>query len=142
MIKRLINSLKHSFFKFAIVGFCGMLTNLIIFFISVDILKLWPNVIAVIAFLIAGTQNYMLHHMWTFNKMTCGKKFTFFDWFKFSLTSLIGLVINIIILNLILHYYDVPYKVIAQGCGVFGGTAFNYLGSKYFVFNAKDLQKQ
>jgi len=112
-----------------------MITNLAIFFISVDILRLWANVMAVAAFLLAGTQNYILHHKWTFRKITFGEKMSFYSWVKFNLTTLVGLGTNLIILNLILYFYEVPYKTIAQGCGVAAGTVFNYLGSKYFVFN-------
>src|SRR4030042_3179377 len=121
MTKRLTYILKHSFGKFAVVGVCGMITNLAVFFIFVDILKLWANVIAVMAFLLAGTQNYILHHLWTFREITCDEKFSFYSWIKFNLTASVGLGINLIILNLILYFYTVPYKVIAQGCGVIGG---------------------
>jgi len=142
MIKRLTHILKHSFFKFAIVGFLGMITNLAIFFISVDILKLWANAMAVAAFLLAGTQNYILHHIWTFRKITYDEKMSFYSWIKFNLTTLIGLGINLIILNLILYFYEVPYKTVAQGCGVAAGTVFNYLGSKHFVFNKNKFRNK
>jgi len=134
MIKNSIYILKHSFFKFAIVGFLGTITNLSIFFIFVDILGLWANVFAVAGFLIAGAQNYTLHHKWTFREIMGGEKLSFHGWIKFNMTTLVGLAINLIVLNLILHFFDVPYKVIAQGCGVAFGTVFNYLGSKHFVF--------
>lgn len=134
MISKSIYILKHSFFKFAVVGFLGTITNLTIFYIFVDIFGLWANVFAVISFLVAGAQNYVLHHKWTFRKIMGGEKLSFYGWMKFNITTLFGLVINLIVLNLILHFFNVPYKVIAQGCGVAFGTVFNYLGSKRFVF--------
>ena len=142
MINKIKDTFKHSFFRFAVVGGLGTITNLTIFYIFVDVLGLWANVISVTAFIIAGTQNYILHHIWTFNKITCGKKFSFYDWLKFNLATLVGLVITLLVLNIILFFYTVPLKVIAQGCGVICGTVFNYIGSKYFVFNADKLQKQ
>ncbi|MBN2532525.1 MAG: GtrA family protein [Spirochaetales bacterium] len=129
-----------SFFKFALVGFGGMLTNLAIFYIFVDILKLWENAIAVIAFLIAGTQNYILHHLWTFRESTAGKKLSILSWVKFNLAASAGLGISLIVMNLILYFFSVPLKVIAQGCGVFAGTIVNYLASKYFIFNKKETE--
>jgi putative flippase GtrA len=139
MIKRLIYVLKYflkySFIRFAIVGFLGIITNLIIFFIFADIFKLWANVSAVTAFLLAGIQNYILHHKWTFNETTCGEKISFYSWIKFNMTSVVGLGVNLIVLNIVLYFFTVPYKVIAQCCGVGSGTVLNYLGSKYFVFN-------
>jgi len=134
MIKRSIYILKHSFFKFALVGFLGTVTNLTIFYIFVDIFSLWANAIAVIAFFVAGAQNYVLHHKWTFRKIMSGEKLSFHGWIKFTITTFFGLAINLIVLNLILHFFNVPYKVMAQGCGVTFGTVFNYLGSKRFVF--------
>jgi putative flippase GtrA len=138
MVKRLRTLTQHSFIKFAVVGFLGTIANLSIFFVCVDILKLAANVIAVSAFLIVGTQNYALHHIWTFRKITGDGKLSFHGWVKFTLTTLLGLGINIIVLNLILYYYCPAYKVIAQFCGVAFGTVFNYLGSKYFVFNGNN----
>ncbi len=139
MIKRLIyilrHFLNHSFIRFALVGFLGMITNLIIFFIFVDIFKFWANVIAIMAFLLAGIQNYILHHKWTFSKTTRGEKISFYSWVKFNMTTIVGLGVNLIVLNIVLYFFTVPYKVIAQCCGVGSGTVLNYLGSKYFVFN-------
>lgn len=134
MIKKSIYILKHSFFKFALVGFLGTVTNLTVFYIFADIFRIWANAVAVIAFLVAGAQNYVLHHKWTFRKIMQGERLSFYGYIKFIVTTLFGLAINLIVLNLILHFFNVPYKVIAQGCGVIFGTVFNYLGSKRFVF--------
>ncbi len=134
MINKSIYILKHSFFKFAIVGFLGTLTNLTIFYIFVDVFSLWANVFAVVSFLVAGAQNYFFHHKWTFRKTMEGESLSFFGYIKFIVTTLFGLAINLVVLNLILHFFNVPYKVIAQGCGVAFGTVFNYLGSRHFVF--------
>lgn len=142
MLKRLPRIFSHSFIIFAIVGFGGMVTNLVVFFIFADILDLWANGVAVAAFLIAGTQNYVLHHRWTFRKITLDEKLSLYGWVKFNLTTLVGLGINLLVLNLILRFYEVPYKVIAQFCGVAFGTVFNYLGSRLFVFNKGSFSKE
>jgi putative flippase GtrA len=170
MIKQIIDKLKSlltiPFIRFAIVGFGGMVTNLLIFYILVDVLALWVNVIpfidflnlktgtnldplkfwanavAVFTFLLVGTQNYVLHHLWTFRETTAGKKLSVSAWLKFNLTASIGLGISLIVMNLVLYFFVIPFKVIAQGCGVFAGTAMNYLGSKYLVFNKKKIKNK
>lgn len=139
MIRKPIHILKHSFFKFAIVGLLGMITNLTIFYIFVDIFGLWVNLFSVISFLVAGGQNYIFHHKWTFEKIMKDEKLSFLGYLKFIITTALGLTINLIVLNLILYFFDVPYKVIAQGCGVAFGTVFNYLGSKRFVFKKTNI---
>jgi putative flippase GtrA len=118
MSNKSIYILKHSFFKFAVVGFLGTVTNLTIFYISVDIFGLWANIFAIVSFLVAGAQNYILHHKWTFGKIMKDEKLSFLGYAKFVITTAFGLAINLIVLNLILYFFDVPYKVIAQGCGV------------------------
>ena len=137
MVEKLKNFISHSFIKFAVVGFIGTITNLSIFFVCVDILKLWANPVAVSAFLLVGVQNYVMHHKWTFRKRTRDGKLSFYGWLKFTVTTLLGLGINIIVLNMILYYYSPQYKVTAQFCGVAFGTVCNYLGSKHFVFKKK-----
>jgi putative flippase GtrA len=74
-------------------------------------------------------------------KLHATKKLSFYGWVKFNLTALAGLSINLVVLNLILYFYDVPYKVIAQFCEVAFGTVFNYLGSKFFVINKSNFRR-
>ena len=129
--------LKRKFIKFGVVGALGTLTNLAIFFIFVDILKLQAAIISILAFLVAVTQNYILNHKWTFKEITLDNKISLFGWFKFVLTSLLGLLINIVVLTLIIHFFNPPYKVIGQFFGILLGMALNFLGSKFFVFKNK-----
>lgn len=125
------------FIKFAVVGGLGTITNIAIFFFLVDLLKFDKTVISIFVFIIAGTQNYVLNHIWTFRQLTSGEKISLLGWIKFLGTSLIGLAINLLVLNLIVKFVKLPYIVIAQAIGIAAGMLFNYLGSKYFVFKRK-----
>lgn len=122
------------FIRFSITGGLGTITNLIIFYIICDIFKLPSNLGAIVAFLFAVTQNYFINHFWTFKNLSIFKSASFIDYIKFVGISLIGLGINLIIMNLILYYYKLPLKVIAQFFGIIGGLIFNFFGSKLFVF--------
>jgi dolichol-phosphate mannosyltransferase len=53
--------------QFATVGGLDTITNLIVFFVLVDVMGFPPVGGAVIAFAIAVTQNYALNELWTFN---------------------------------------------------------------------------
>lgn len=131
---------KKKIIKFGFVGGLGTITNMAIFFIFVDLLKFSPTIISTIVFFIAATQNYILNHVWTFKTETSGNKISFYGWIKFILTSLLGLAVNLLVLNLILRFFILPYKVIAQAFGILSGMIFNFLGSKYFVFKKKANQ--
>ena len=157
MIKFILS--KKRFIKFGIVGGLGTLTNLLIFFIFVDYLKLsklifqfgnfnifiinininiyQQHLFILIGFIVAATQNYLLNHIWTFKVETKDKKISINGWFKFILTSLVGLLINLVVFHYIDHYFKLPYKVIAQFFGIGAGMIFNFLGSKFFVFRKK-----
>ncbi|HPO48961.1 MAG TPA: GtrA family protein [Spirochaetota bacterium] len=135
MKELVIKLLKRKFIKFGIVGGLGTITNLIIFFIFVDVLNFIPELIASIAFFIAATQNYLINHFWTFKEHTKDDNVSFSGWLKFILTSLLGLAINIFVMKyIIINFFDPPYKVIAQFFGIISGMSINFIGSKFFVF--------
>ena len=125
---------RNKLIKFGFVGALGTIPNLAIFFVFVDIIGVNANLIVNVAFLFAVTQNYILNHLWTFKEQTKNYKISFSGWAKFVLTSLLGLLVNIIMLNIILYFFDPEIKVIAQIFGILSGMIFNYTGSKLFVF--------
>lgn len=121
--------------KFGILGSIVIITNLVIFFIFVDKLGFNKDIIATIAFFIAITQNYFLNYILISKNKTKDTKINFYGWLKFTLFFLLGLGINLFILNIILQFFlDLPYKVIGQAFGIVGGMLFNSIMSKYFVF--------
>lgn len=130
-IKRFI---KNKFIRFAIVGLLGTITNLLIFWIIVDLLKNSANFGSIIAFVFAVTQNYFLNHFWTFQEYSKRVKVSFKGYLKFVSFSLLGLGVNLLVLNLILHFLSLPLKVIAQFAGILAGLIVNFLGSSKFVF--------
>lgn len=123
--------------KFSITGGLGAVTNLVLFFLMADILHLNPTLISCSAFFIACSQNYVLNHLWTFKKESdCGLSFRL--WFKFLLGSLLGFIINLIILNILLSlHFKWPFYVIPQGIGIVAGMCMNFIISDFFIFRHK-----
>jgi putative flippase GtrA len=125
------------FIKFAITGGLGTITNLVIFFVCVDKL-LFPEIpVSVICFLIAGTQNYMINHKWSFAQNVANDRPSVKKWVLFIGASLLGLGVNIIVLKIILLRFILPFKSIAQGCGILAGMTVNFIASKLVVFRRK-----
>jgi dolichol-phosphate mannosyltransferase len=56
------------FFKFAVTGGLGTVTNLLIFFLLVDVANLNQVLISVCCFFVASIQNYILNHKWSFGQ--------------------------------------------------------------------------
>ena len=122
------------FSRFLIVGFLGTITNLSIFFIFVDLLKYQATLISIFAFFISNLQNYILNHHWTFFEKTKFFKKTIIAYIKYFIIALSSLILNLIVLNIVLNFFDLSYKVFAQAFGIAAGTVINFVGSKNWVF--------
>jgi putative flippase GtrA len=121
--------------KFSITGGLGTVTNLLIFFVFADILKYPPIPVSIGCFLVSVTQNYFINHIWTFKKTMDSKtSLSTRKWLEFLSGSLLGLLLNITVMNFIISYYALPFKFIAQGCGIAAGMVLNFTASKLFVF--------
>ena len=120
--------------KFLAVGSLGTITNLIFFFFFVDIMEGDINTGAAGAFIFAAGQNYLLNHWWTFTSQMSDSPISLRGYIRFMFIALGGFGINLIILWLVILFFNPQWKVIAQALGIIGGTVFNYLGSKYWVF--------
>ena len=130
-----INKLKIS--KFLIVGSLGSVTNIVIFYVLVDKLNYNPIIISIFSFFIASIQNYTLNHYWTFLGLGDDDHISIKSYIKYLMITLVGLIINLIVLKLIIFYFNPELKVIAQLLGIISSTITNYLGAKNWVFNAK-----
>lgn len=126
--------LKYKFIRFAFVGGLGSVTNLLIFYILADVLSFNYILVSICAFIIAVTQNYFLNHRWTFRDITLKTKPSMKSYLKFILVSLGGLGVKLTVLILILRFFKLPLKVIAEGLGIIAGMMINYFGSKLYVF--------
>lgn len=124
--------------KFLVVGALGAVTNLAIFFIVVDLRDWHPTLGAVLAFVAAVAQNYVLNHSWTFAHRVGDTPVSFQGYFRFMLVALTALAVNLAVLWTILYLFDPHWKVIAQAAGIAAGTTINYLGSKLWVFAANE----
>jgi len=129
-----------TFIKFCIVGGLGTITNLVIFYFLADLLNLQALVASTICFLVAASQNYFLNGIFSFKEKFSG--YSFKQYFKFILVSLLGLVINLLTLSLLLKFYNFKYKIFPQAIGILFGTIINFIGSKIFVFIKKELKSE
>jgi putative flippase GtrA len=122
------------YLKFGTVGLIGALLNLTIFYIGADVIQMNYNLVAVVAFAVSVLGNYFLNHSWTFREENEGKAYCFSDCIKYIAINIIGLLVNMIVLNLIILMFDPHLRVVAQIFGIGAGGVVNYLGAKRFVF--------
>ena len=122
--------------KFGCTGGLGTVTNLLLFFIFADTLQFPDIPVNVGCFLIAGTQNYIINHLWTF-RTQCTEKASFKQWAAFMLSSVAGYCMNLGVYLLLTRMLDWQYKVIPQAIGILAGMVMNFLFSNYLVFRKK-----
>jgi putative flippase GtrA len=119
--------------QFATVGGLGTVTNLIVFFVLVDIYVVAPLVGASVAFAIAVSQNYALNELWTFNDEG-RNRIQGHRYLKFVFFSSIALGANLAVLQLLINQFDFPLLVIPQAIGILAATALNFLSSRLVTF--------
>ena len=123
----------RQFGQFAVVGGLGTVTNLVCFFLMVDLGSVAPLIGAVIAFAIAVSQNYLLNELWTFNPEG-GNRATSRRYGKFITFSLVALGVNLTVLQLLLANFSFSLKVFPQALGIAAATAVNFLASRLITF--------
>ena len=127
------SGLARQFLQFAVVGGLGTVTNLAIFFVSVDLLGFPALGGATLAFAVAVTQNYVLNEVWTFQRdgqrQLAGRRFG-----KFVFFSLLALGINLAVLQWLIQHYTFPLLVIPQAAGIGAATLFNFGASRLVTF--------
>jgi len=125
------------FIKFGITGGLGTITNLLLFFLFADKIGLPEIPVSIGCFIIAGTQNYTIHHKWSFANNTGTSTLSVKKWLLFLGASLAGLTLNLLVMKMVLVYCNPPYKVIAQAAGIAAGMLVNFSISKTIVFGRK-----
>jgi putative flippase GtrA len=132
------NPLIKQFIQFGMVGGLGTVTNLVIFFVLVDVLGVRPIPGAIASFAVAVTQNYIFNELWTFND--AGRnQISKHRFGKFVLFSSLALCVNLAVLELLLRNFEFPYYVIPQSAGIVAATLLNYATSRLITFKADDF---
>ncbi|MDR1784950.1 MAG: glycosyltransferase family 2 protein [Spirochaetaceae bacterium] len=125
------------FVKFALTGGLGTVTNLALFFLAADLAKLPEIPVSIGCFMVAGTQNYLINHLWSFRKYTGKTPPSIRKWALFIGSSSLGLGVNILVMTSLLARVNLPFKFIAQGCGILAGMVINFILSKLVVFRKR-----
>lgn len=121
----------QKFLKFGAVGFTGLFVDFGITWFTKEKLKVPKYVANAIGFTSAATTNYFLNRIWTFES-TNPKVMV--EYGEFFLISLIGLIVNTIILYLLVSKVKMNFytsKVFAIGLV----TVWNFFANALITFN-------
>jgi putative flippase GtrA len=117
--------------RFTAVGASGYIVNLATFALCVHALDLDFRIAAVIAFLVAVTNNFWWNRHWTFEAREghAGQQ----AW-RFLSVSVAAFAVNFALLEILVSVADFK-EVLAQAIAVAAATPCNFLGNKLWTFN-------
>jgi len=134
------------YLKFAFIGGIGAIINLAIFWVAHEVFFVTPFWAIAIAFVVADTNNYIWNRLWTFRSKGQIK----FQYPQFLIISVIGLVLNEILFDVIV--YDLfpalnittdkasLLLVSVQAMCILIVSVFNFLANSAWTFR-KDVRR-
>ena len=128
------------YLKFAIIGGIGALINLLVLWVSVELFFVYYLHAAVLAFIIADTNNFIWNRLWTFRS----KRSIAPQYVQFLVVSVDGLMLNEILMKNIVEDLMPSlgiaedkaslYLVVAQIVSIFIVSLFNFAVNSLWTF--------
>lgn len=123
--------------KYSIVGCSGVIINSVTYFYFVNKIHFSYNTAAVISFLVALISNYNLNSYFTFLFKFSNLSNYFVLFFKYFFANLLGLIINLTVLNIFIFIFSQEYNFYGQLIGIACAMSVSFLISlkKIFVYD-------
>jgi putative flippase GtrA len=118
--------------RFGIVGGVGFAVNIAVYALFVHGVNVDYRAAAVVAWIVAVFNNFVLNRHWTFDARA-GR--AHFQAMRFVLVSLVAFGFSLVLLTALVEGASVS-KVPAQAIAVIGATPLNFLGNKLWSFRA------
>jgi putative flippase GtrA len=119
--------------RFGIVGGVGFVVNLAVYTLCVHPLGIDYHVAAVVAWLVAVINNFILNRHWTFD---AGGNRARSQAVRFLVVSLVALGFSLLFLTLLVEAAGMA-KVPAQALAVAASMPLNFLGNKLWSFRTR-----
>ncbi len=132
---RLLHGMRHpanwlQLIRFGLVGATGFVVNLGVYALFVHALSTPYQLAAVLAWLVAVLNNFVLNRHWTFD---AGDGRAHFQALRFFVVSVVALGANQLLLTVFVENAHFA-KVAAQALAVAGSMPLNFLGNKLWSF--------
>ncbi len=141
MIEYLLMLGKHAvrtnlhFIPFSIVGITGVLVNTVLLYILTEYLELYYLLSAVFAIETSIITNFLLNNAWTWRKRKFRHSF-FQRLLRYNLVSIIALVINLSVLFILTHFFNI-YYIYSNFAGIAFAFLINYFVNDRWTFDEK-----
>ena len=130
-------SLVSQLIQFAIVGALGVLVNLLVLTVALELSV--PRELAVLlAIVVSMVSNFFLNRNFSFSYARTGSAWRQFT--NFVTACSFGAVVNYVVTLVSMQWIQVPQ--VAAIVGVVAGMGFNFLASRYWVFRIRHVAKK
>jgi dolichol-phosphate mannosyltransferase len=119
--------------RFGLVGGIGFVVNLGVYTLCVHAAGIDYHIAAVVAWVLAVMNNFVLNRHWTFDAREGRARF---QAARFLAVSLVALAVSLLLLMLLVESFGVA-KVPAQALAVSASMPLNFLGNKLWSFRAE-----
>ena len=96
--------------KFVVIGSISALINFLILYSFTEWLKVWYLISCILGFVISAIFNFLVNKFWTFNNLIKGRQ-ALNQLLRFSIVSVLGLVINILIIYSLTEFVGFDYRI-------------------------------
>ena len=118
--------------RFGLVGAIGFVVNLAVYALFVHAVGVDYRIAAVVAWVVAVLNNFVLNRHWTFDARDGIARF---QAMRFVVVSLVAFGCSLLLLTLLVESAGLA-KVPAQALAVAAATPLNFLGNKLWSFRA------
>jgi putative flippase GtrA len=120
--------------QFGLVGGIGFVVNLAVYTLFVHTIGVDYHVAAVVAWIVAVANNFLLNRHWTFDARE-GRMH--FQAMRFVVVSAVAFGVSLVLLTVFVEAAGIA-KVPAQALAVACATPLNFLGNKLWSFRTED----
>lgn len=122
-------------FRYCISGLTGVIANLIIFSVAVEMYGLWYMYAAVLGFIVAYIATFLMHKFWTF--AATGSHRTLTQSWLYLLSALTTLAINSALLYLQVEWLGV-WPILGQATALFISAALSFVFTSQVTFHSEE----
>jgi dolichol-phosphate mannosyltransferase len=133
----------EKFFRFGVVGFSGVFVDFTIFYLLRTGLNLGLTTSAFLSSEVAIINNFLWNDLWTFSDISRrqpGKRQRLKRLLKFNLVCLLGVFLNVSIVNILYNYFSVN-EYIAKIIAIVFVTVWNFWINLKLSWRVTDVQK-
>lgn len=126
------------FLRFALVGAAGFVVDAIVLALGLRVVGLNKYTARVFSFLCAASFTWAANRRFTFPEAAASRGRAR-EWARFLSVNAVGGLVNYGVYAVLVAFAAAPFSnpFLALGVGSLAGLAFNFFGSKFFVFHGK-----